>query len=49
MVHVGFPDPPALARECAARGGSAEEQRDCYRRVREEIRAFVETLPESLA
>ncbi len=48
-VHVGFPDPPALAREAAARGATEEEQRDCYRQVREQIREFVETLPESLA
>ena len=43
-VHVGFPDPPALAREAAGE----EAKLDCYRRVRDEIRAFVETLPESL-
>jgi arsenate reductase len=44
VVHVGFDDPPALAREA----GSEQEALDCYRRVRDEIRAFVETLPESL-
>lgn len=49
VVHVGFDDPPALARELAARGATTEAQLDCYRRVRDEIRAFVETLPESLA
>ncbi len=48
VVHVGFDDPPSLARELASRGASAEAQRDAYRRVRDEIRAFVETLPESL-
>lgn len=48
VVHVGFDDPPALARELAAQGASEEVQRDCYRRVRDEIRAFVETLPASL-
>lgn len=44
MIHVGFSDPPALARELALHGGSEKEQLDCYRRVRDEIRAFVETL-----
>jgi len=49
VVHVGFDDPPALARELAARGATAEAQLDCYRRVRDDIRAFVEKLPEGLA
>ncbi|HVT80087.1 MAG TPA: arsenate reductase ArsC, partial [Phycisphaerae bacterium] len=44
MVHVGFDDPPALARGAA----SEEEALGHYRRVRDEIRAWVETLPESL-
>jgi arsenate reductase len=44
VVHVGFDDPPALARSA----GNEEEALDCYRRVRDEIRAFVETLPQSL-
>jgi arsenate reductase len=44
VVHVGFDDPPALAR--AAK--SEEEALGCYRRVRDEIRAFVLTLPERL-
>lgn len=48
VVHVGFDDPPAQARALAARGASEEAQLDCYRRVRDEIRAFVEKLPESL-
>ena len=47
-LHVGFADPPALARDLAASGGGWEAQRDCYRRVRDEIRTFVETLPEAL-
>ena len=44
VVHVGFDDPPALARSAA----SEEEALDQYRRVRDEIRAFVLTLPEAL-
>ncbi|NBB95867.1 MAG: arsenate reductase ArsC [Planctomycetes bacterium] len=44
VIHVGFDDPPAMA------GNAADEQAalDCYRRVRDEIRAFVEALPEAL-
>ncbi len=48
VVHVGFPDPPALAKELAAQGASEEEQLVCYRTVRDEIKAYVATLPESL-
>lgn len=44
VVHAGFDDPPALARDAA----SEEEALAHYRRVRDEIRAFVETLPEAL-
>ena len=42
VIHVGFNDPPAMAKALAAQGASEEEQRNCYRRVRDEIRAFVE-------
>lgn len=44
IKHVGFDDPPKLAREAS----SEDEALDCYRRVRDEIKAFVSTLPESL-
>ncbi len=45
VVHVGFDDPPKLAE-----GASSEEQALApYRRVRDEIRAFVEKLPEALS
>lgn len=45
VVHVGFDDPPRLAA-----GATSEEERLApYRRVRDQIRAFIETLPESLA
>jgi len=44
VVHVGFDDPPRLAA-----GAKTEEERlTPYRRVRDEIRAFVETLPDAL-
>ena len=45
VVHVGFDDPPKLARDIQDEG----ERIVPYRRVRDEIRAFVETLPEGLA
>jgi arsenate reductase (thioredoxin) len=48
VLHVGFDDPPAMAKSLAALGMNQEEQRNCYRRVRDEIRAFIKTLPESL-
>ena len=43
-VHVGFDDPPRLARDAT----SEEEALSHYRRVRDEIERWVETLPESL-
>jgi len=43
-IHQSFDDPPFLAKSAA----SEEEVLNIYRRVRDEIRAFVETLPESL-
>ena len=45
VVHVGFDDPPALAKQAR----TEEEALDCFRRVRDEIKAYVETLPESLS
>ncbi len=44
VVHAPFDDPPQLAAGLS----SEEEVLDIYRRVRDEIRAFVETLPDSL-
>lgn len=45
VVHVGFDDPPKLAKTAK----SEEEALAHYRRVRDEIRRFVETLPEALS
>lgn len=47
-VHAGFADPPALALEIAEQGGDEAAQLDCYRKVRDEIRAFVEALPDNI-
>jgi arsenate reductase (thioredoxin) len=44
VVHAGFDDPPTLS----AGWPDGEAKLAIYRRVRDEIRAFVETLPESL-
>ena len=43
-VHAGFDDPPALSKNAK----SEEEALNYYRRVRDEIREFVEKLPENL-
>jgi len=44
IVHHSFQDPPALAKTAK----TEEEALGHYRRVRDEIRAFVESLPEEL-
>jgi arsenate reductase len=44
VVHVGFDDPPKLATQVTGE----EEKLNCYRRVRDEIKAFVEQLPGNL-
>jgi arsenate reductase len=43
-IRRSFDDPPRLAKEA----GSDDEALDCYRRVRDEIRDYVEHLPEVL-
>jgi arsenate reductase len=48
VIHHGFEDPPRLARELAAKGSDEETQLNEYRRVRDDIRRFVEGLPENL-
>ncbi|MBN1803628.1 MAG: arsenate reductase ArsC [Sedimentisphaerales bacterium] len=44
VIHVGFDDPPKLAKEVE----TEEQALACYRRVRDEIKQFVQTLPEAL-
>ena len=44
VVHIGFEDPPKLTKHLS----DGEEKLAMYRRVRDEIRRFVETLPNSL-
>jgi arsenate reductase (thioredoxin) len=44
VIHHGFDDPPKLAGTAATR----EEALDHYRRVRDEIREFIELLPGKL-
>ncbi|MBN2309015.1 MAG: arsenate reductase ArsC [Candidatus Hydrogenedentes bacterium] len=44
VVHVPFPDPPRLAETAR----TEEEALGHYRRVRDAIRAYIESLPESL-
>lgn len=44
-VHHGFDDPPKLAKDAK----TEEEALGHYRRVRDDIRAYILTLPEALA
>lgn len=44
IIHKGFEDPPAMAMTKE----TEEEKLDCYRRVRDQIKRFVEMLPSSL-
>ena len=44
VIHVGFDDPPRLARDAK----TEEEALNHYRRVSSEIKSFVESLPEAL-
>ena len=45
VTHVGFDDPPRLAKDAA----SEDEALEHYRHVRDEIRSFVEKLPDALS
>lgn len=44
VLHRGFADPPRLARLAESDVAALE----IYRRIRDEIRAFVETLPDAI-
>jgi len=44
ILHFGFEDPPKLAQNAK----TEQEALNCYRRVRDEIKAFVEKLPQVL-
>ena len=44
VIHVGFDDPPILTEDAA----TEEEALPHYRRVRDEIKAFVTGLPDNL-
>ena len=48
VIHVGFDDPPKLAADLKAQGASENAQLDCYRKVRDDIEKFVNTLPNCL-
>jgi len=45
IIHKSFEDPPKLA----AKAASEEDALDCYRRVRDEIRRYIQSLPAELA
>ena len=44
VVHVGFEDPPRLARDATSEDAAMPH----YRRVRDEIRNFIERLPDAI-
>lgn len=44
VIHVGFDDPPLLAKEAE----TEEDALNIYRGVRDHLKAFIETLPQSL-
>jgi arsenate reductase len=44
MIHAGFDDPPKMAEAV----DDDEAKLDCYRTVRDQIKAFVMTLPDAL-
>ncbi len=44
IIHKGFDDPPILAKYAK----TEEEVISIYRKVRDEIKAFIETFPESI-
>ena len=44
IIHHGFADPPQLAKNAT----TEEETLQAYRTVRDQIRQFIETLPQSL-
>jgi arsenate reductase len=44
IIHAGFDDPPRLAQHAA----DEEDAMSHYRRVRDEIRTFIEKLPDSI-
>lgn len=44
LVHVGFDDPPRLAKDAK----TEDEALTHYRRIRDEIKRFVERLPDNL-
>ena len=44
IIHIGFDNPPKLAKEAK----SQEDVLNCYRHVRDEIKDFVDTLPQAI-
>jgi len=44
VVHHGFGDPPKMAKEVEGE----EAKLNCYRKVRDEIKEYVQSLPQSM-
>jgi arsenate reductase len=45
IIHAGFDDPPKMAEQFS----DPKKKLDCYRKVRDQIKSYVLTLPECLA
>ena len=43
-IHVGFDDPPKMAKSAP----DPEAALDCYRQVRDQIKTFIENLPQTI-
>jgi len=41
IIHRGFDDPPKLAKKIKENGGSFEDELNCYRKVRDEIKNMI--------
>ncbi|MCP3943842.1 MAG: arsenate reductase ArsC [Desulfobacteraceae bacterium] len=48
VIHMGFDDPPKMAEKLARQGADKEAGLDCFRKVRDDIRCFIEKLPGNL-
>lgn len=44
VIHHSFDDPPKLAEQIT----DTEKKLDCYRQIRDQIKSFIQTLPDSL-
>ncbi len=48
IIHSHFDDPSISAKKLAEKGASKEDQLNYYRKSRDQIKLFIDTLPDSL-